>query len=231
MKLDDVTYPDCVRVVPSWDALQRTPFTPRQNVVLMRRKLEGDFNGLAQAMWELGDDSSASFVTLNSLNGVRCTKREATSAFQEKSKGFSDDMLRAVHIVQDDINTLIKSGYQCALRLENRNDDPSRVFRIHLDGPLRELTTATTVLKSRILTNYTEPTTQGWSTEDVNIIREGHILRAEPLKGVKSFRMRVGDVWKHALCGDYPEIPPFAHAGETSSKPRLLLVADRFGGP
>lgn len=197
-----------IMVVSSMTELINESFGPDANVILLRRKLKGDFNAAAKALSNLVEGDQ-----LYKLMGMKQVDREKLMDIRPHLKGAAGE---AVDVVLKDMKALQEAQWEVVrLRLVY----PSFSQDFHPDGG--DVTAGTT------LCCYTGPTTEGLLPQE-----QERYMAALP--GVKPFSFRIGDIWRHACVSnatprETSPVEPFIHrAPESKGNIRLLLVADRY---
>lgn len=184
---------------------------PAHNAIIAPRRLDGDFNGLAQALAaQYARGPSYDYLALSQAQ-ISQPLPDETAAIHAARMQVAGDMAAIVDAhdsVFDDLARLTMK-----LRVINAYR-PGSVDGFHMDGC------------NRICCAYNAPATEGLRNEDASTRRSGNYFTAKP--GTRPFSFRPGDIWFQRGGTDWEKQDYFIHRGPPSSgvTPRLLLVAD-----
>ncbi len=218
-------YPDNIRHVRSYNDLMTHAFSRDHNVILMPRALQGDFDAVARQMLEIFKprDKRLAF----GWPGAQKWDGEITpaggnrplSAFQWGINSWlskthvSEQAVKALTQVCDDIRRLHSNGYDVQLRIQKQN----RMMRPHIDG-----------FRERILTNYCGAPTMVWEPEVCAYTRNRRgRLSGAVISDAAGFAVPLGDIWRQACESIEEPVLPAVHADiqKVIDTPRMLLVA------
>lgn len=179
----------------------------RVNVVLLRRKISGDFDGLAKAMWM--------YPGKQDIRSEDMAKKLARVF--EQQPGLSRSITDAARRILTDIEDLKPYLNYCHIRKV-----PVRGYEHESRHPVHDYHADTTGW--RLMICYNAPVTEALRQQDV-IATDTDSFRMK--KGAVPFRFRAGDIWLHSGHAR-PDTPPFIHRavinGNRDAAPRLLMV-------
>jgi len=181
------------------------------SVILLPRKLSGDFNALALGLEDLRSSP---------------VRQKKTALLQKKLTSFASDrnseLRDAAGIVLEDMRYFQQKGFFFELRLERsfiRSDDDLPFHQDRLDESF-----------GRILCSYNDPVTEWIRPENADYHRRTGLFSAKEESGI--CRFQTGDLWRFAGSKNKNGVIPLIHRAPRSnpgSPPRLLLVADGTG--
>lgn len=207
-----------IRVVGTYDGLFSAHFNRCVNAVLLPRRIDGDFDGLAKELYGRFSEGRVTggvgrVFFLDDLQNPSARNPlpfSALEAFYATGSRYSG----LLQMVFEDVALVRKNGLKPQLRVVKRYAQEEDTESFHCDS-----------VKDRVLTCYNAPVTQWVRNEDVESLdrESGEVLTKE---GSPVFSFRPGDIWRQAGFSSTQEAPPFIHRAVRSETPRLLLVAD-----
>ena len=211
---------DRIKVVPDICALLTEDFEPKANVILMPRRLPGDFDALAQVM-------AVSFGLAEDEIFIKYKDREKLEAFGETLK--DEELQRGLAMILADMEFFKTAGARTHMRLLRGYSDKSGTHDFHVDGLNQDF--------DRLMTCYNAPVTQFVRNDDVVSV-DGH--KAVIRDDAPVYEFRPGDIWKQRVRNKKPETMAerlkamaenkvkraFVHRAQKCSHPRLMTVGD-----
>ena len=210
-----------IKVVGDLCALLAEDFGSNANVILCPRRLNGDFDALAQKMAEHFDLQEEEIF-------IKFTDIQKLEDFRETLK--ADELLAALDVVLTDMEFFHHSGARPHIRVLKNYTEDKTTHDFHVDGIKQNF--------DRYMTCYNTPVTQFVRNCDVVGV-DGH--KAFTRDGAPVYEFRVGDVWKQRVrnktvsgLGKFVKNVmqvdrrrAFVHRAQKSTKPRLMLVGDK----
>lgn len=211
---------DRLKVVRDLYAFLHDDFSPRANVVLYPRKIQGDFDVLAELM--------AKHFKLNQQEiFIKYSEIDRINEF--KSTLEDNHLINCVDCILNDMEFFFHSGARPHFRILKTYKMDATTHDFHVDGLLRDF--------DRIMTCYNAPVTQYIKNSDVLWVG-GHKVHYKP--NAKIYEFKVGDIWKsrvrnkpRGLLRDFwrkfsseDRLRAFVHRAQKSEKPRIMTVAD-----
>lgn len=199
MTAQEVNYPSSVKVVKTKERLKLEPFSVRQNVVLMERRLPSGFNHLAavlqtEAYKVLGPVDSFSTSEYDDYPYMEwdCVNRVLESQDPE--------LKDAIDFLKCDIEFIPKARLRVQWKAAGTEDEG-----FHTDGILLRDSRV-----GRFVTIY-----------------DGLATRGKDITTGSEFAFHLGDLWRHACDpegGNFDEVSPFEHKATKSDQLRILMV-------
>ncbi len=206
-----------IKTVDSLSELFNARFEPETNVILLPRKLTGDFNKAAAILNETLD------APHNKDGFVGLSFEEAQNVFA--ATAFAAEEQLAADQILSDMRALKEQGIDAVLRViaPDLTEGYSDARRYHIDGSSKQEAEF-----GRLLCAYTAPVTQGVRNDENHPREDASYYTLNLSEDIHPFAFAVGDMWRLAASDTALEargVLPFIHAGPVSDKPRLLLVA------
>lgn len=211
---------DRIKVVDDIYSFLHEDFEPKANLVLYPRRIQGDFDALAQHMaHHFALEEEEIFI-----------KYKDRSKIDDFRKTLGDQKLaRCVGLILDDMEFFHHYGARPHFRILKTYKADATTHDFHVDGLLRNF--------DRIMTCYNEPVTQFIRNHDVLSV-SGHKVKHKPDAPI--FEFKVGDIWKSRVRnkprGIFKDIirrfssedraRAFVHRAQKSVHPRIMMVAD-----
>lgn len=215
----------CATVVDSLTALSRTPFSDKSAVIVPRR-LDGNFNGLAQKMsrdvvsgvlqGKLQENWQKSVGLAPSWLGIEAVRRYAA-----ETEMFGQEL----DTILSDMEYLESLGRTPLLKVYTYDYDDDTVDRPHVDPYTPNYETGER-FPDRYISVYNSKVTRHARFEDVEPLPSLDFIKTFRLKpGAQVGTFHNGDMWRQA-CGDSEKVKPFIHwsATEMDDGPKLILT-------
>lgn len=210
-----------IKVVGDLCAFLEEDFAPTANVVLLQRRLKGDFDTLAEKMaiyFDLGEEEIF----------IKYSERDKIEAFQ---KTLNDSALvRCVDTILQDMEFFYSARVKIHMRLLTGYTQDVRTHDFHVDGLEQDF--------DRFMTCYNDPVTQFIRNDDVLDVSGHDVVYRDD---APIYQFRTGDIWKSRVRNKpksradmvferimkVKEKRAFVHRAQRSSSPRLMVVGDR----
>ncbi|PCI99720.1 MAG: hypothetical protein COB14_05915 [Alphaproteobacteria bacterium] len=210
-----------IKVVGDLCAFLEADFAPVANIVLLQRRLNGDFDALAEKMaayFDLGEDEIF----------IKYSERDKIEAFQET---LGDPALaRCVDVILQDMEFFYSARVKIHMRLLTGYTQDVRTHDFHVDGLEQDF--------DRFMTCYNDPVTQFIRNDDVIDVSGHDVVYRDD---APIYQFCAGDVWKSRVRNKpksradmvferimkVKEKRAFVHRAQISTTPRLMVVGDK----
>lgn len=196
--------------VKSLSNVFNTPFQGQTNCILMRRRLRGDFNGVARYL------AQACKLEASNADGESAIQLGYAAA-EKLLRPLKGKKAVAARQILQDLQTCEQENAFGLLRIVVGYTREDRA--LHADTSIEEKS------EGRVLSCYNDPVTQGARNKDCERIGKS-LYRLK--NGKEYFTFKKGDIWRHAIEG-LDNVEPFIHRGQNPKRkapPRLLLIAE-----
>lgn len=211
---------DRLKVVDDLYMFLHDDFSPRANVVLYPRRIQGDFDTLADLMAQhFKLDQDEIFIKYSEVDKLD----EFKSTLEDNS------LINCIDLILNDMEFFYHSGARPHFRILKTYRADKTTHDFHVDGLMRDF--------DRIMTCYNDPVTQFIKNSDVLWVG-GHKVHYKP--NAKIYEFKVGDIWKSRVrnkprgflrdllrkFSGEDRLRGFVHRAQKSDRPRIMTVAD-----